>query len=492
MEHSPSKAHDQTFALSSQLRDKRSSACFFFAALLLSLFGVSSQAQVAHWVAGYFPAWELGDGTNSNPPLHVVDFSSMTVVAYFGFIPSPDGAIDTSDNINYKGSSALIMAAHAVGTKVTMSIGGWNTGARFEEATSPGNLNAFVSNIVGIVKRHGYDGVDLDWEPLNSADYAQFTNLAKALRAALPSPYLLTIATGAGTEKLMASVCGYFDEINLMTYDLMGAWQGWVSWYNSALYDNGITVAWSKPVPSCNNILEGFINAGVPPSKLGIGAEFSGTIWKGGVMTNGNGVTGPDEKWITPPSVQFDVPLYWHDGSGIMQKYYSTANHHWDSGAQASYLSIDSVGTANDMFISYDDSASIVAKVNYIKNKNIGGLILYELGWGYPGNGTYPLLKAIKEAFGYGSQPPGPVLDQNYPNPFSAKTTINYRLVAGCFVILRVYDSLGTEVATLVHSYQNAGRHSVQFNGKNLPGGVYKYTLKIPAGEVSEKMVLLK
>ncbi len=368
------------------------------------IFSISSAsdcfAQARHWVTCYYPGWEVGNGTNSNPPINVVNFSSMTAVVYFGFTPYPNGAIDTSDNMSSEGSNALVREAHAAGTAVIMGIGGWQTQKLFEGATRPAELDTFVRNIVKFVRKSHYDGVDIDWEPLTNSDFSAYANLTKALRAALPHPYILTAATSSGSQNLMASLSEYFDEINLMTYDLSFPSDGWVTWYNSALYDDGITVGWSKPVPACDNIIKKFTDAGVPASKLGIGAELAGAVWRGGVMMDGKGVTRPDQKWISPPSVRFDVPLYWHDGSGIMQKYYSKSDEHWDPVAKVPYLSIHAGQNSGDMFVSYDDSASIAAKAAYVKKKKLGGIILYELGWGYPGDGKYPLLEAAGNAFG--------------------------------------------------------------------------------------------
>ncbi len=359
------------------------------------------QAQTNHWITGYFPGWELGDGTtNSRPPLSAVDFSSMTVVSYFGYLPYANGHVDSSDGMNYKGSWALVKAAHAAGAKVVMTMGGWQSQSRFEGATAGSNLNTYVNDIVSIIKKYDYDGVDIDWEPLASQDFAQFTNLVRALRIALPHPYLLTVATGAGASKVIAPIWKYFDQINLMTYDLSFPSQDWITWYNSAVYIYGkAAVNGAEASASCNSVVSEFVNSGVPYSSLGIGAEFAGAVWKGGKMEDGTGVTGPNQSWTTPPTVQFDVPLYWKDGSGIMQKYYNPKCYHWDSGAGAPYLSINGTRSDEDYFISFDDSASIVAKIKYIKQKKLGGLILYELGWGYPGTGDYPLLEVAKNAF---------------------------------------------------------------------------------------------
>jgi hypothetical protein len=69
-------------------------------------------------------------------------------------------------------------------------------------------------------------------------------------------------------------------------------------------------------------------------------------------------------------------------------------------------------------------------------------------------------------------------LDQNYPNPFNPNTTITYQLQSVNYVILKVFDVLGKEVATLVNEVQQSGNKSVRFNAETLPSGVYFYRLQ--------------
>jgi len=365
----------------------------------------------------------------------------MTIVAYFGFGPDASGAIDTTTTgFSDEGSDSLVKYAHAAGTKVVMSIGGWNTEGGFENATTSGNLNKFVSEIVSIVRNFGYDGVDIDWEPLYTVqDSGQFTNLIKTLRDSLAHPYLLTSTDerwddGSGT--LMNSLQTFLDQINIMTYDMSGAWQDWVTWYNGSLHTYGMaSTNGGEAYANCDSTINIFLEAGVAAAKLGIGSEFAGAVWNGGVTTNGTGVTGPNQAWTTAPTIYFDVPLYWSDGSGILQKYYKSQNYHWDSQAQASYLSVTGPADSDDYFISYEDTNDINAKFNYISQRGLGGLIIYELGWGYPGNGTYPLLALVKRDRGAGGSQPPPseafVYHDSLLSPWmdvsNEDTTINYK-----------------------------------------------------------------
>lgn len=70
-------------------------------------------------------------------------------------------------------------------------------------------------------------------------------------------------------------------------------------------------------------------------------------------------------------------------------------------------------------------------------------------------------------------------LAQNYPNPFNPTTTIRWQSPIGGTQTLKVYDMLGKEVAALVNEYKPAGNYSIQFDGKNLPSGVYIYKIHV-------------
>ena len=83
-------------------------------------------------------------------------------------------------------------------------------------------------------------------------------------------------------------------------------------------------------------------------------------------------------------------------------------------------------------------------------------------------------------------------LSQNYPNPFNPSTVINYSLLKSENVKLKIYNMLGVEVMELVNARQYAGSHRVEFNGTNLAGGVYFYTLSAGEFTQTKKMMLVK
>jgi hypothetical protein len=83
-------------------------------------------------------------------------------------------------------------------------------------------------------------------------------------------------------------------------------------------------------------------------------------------------------------------------------------------------------------------------------------------------------------------------LEQNYPNPFNPSTKIKFQIPVSGFVNLKVYDVLGTEVATLVNEEKFAGSYEVQFNASEFPSGIYFYTLKAGDFIQTKKMILIK
>lgn len=83
-------------------------------------------------------------------------------------------------------------------------------------------------------------------------------------------------------------------------------------------------------------------------------------------------------------------------------------------------------------------------------------------------------------------------LDQNYPNPFNPTTQINYSVPKTGFVSLKVYNTLGQEVATLFEGLQHAGNYVATFDGKGLSSGIFFYRLQSDNISLTKKFVLMK
>ena len=84
------------------------------------------------------------------------------------------------------------------------------------------------------------------------------------------------------------------------------------------------------------------------------------------------------------------------------------------------------------------------------------------------------------------------VLAQNYPNPFNPTTRIRYSIPHLEKVVLKVYDILGKEIATLVNEEKAAGNYEVKFDGSKLSSGVYFYQMRAGDFIETKKFVLIK
>jgi GH18 family chitinase len=370
------------------------------------LFGcVASSTAAELWATAYFPA-----SAESIMPLSDIDFSVITHVIQFSLMPTPDGSFDeNAGGITRSNTADLVSVAHAAGKKVLICVGGANSGQGFRGAISNHNRAAFISALVRFMSSGNYDGIDLDWEPLLVSDFPQYTNLVLELRTAMdsfPTRKLLTAAASAyptygdpaGSEYGMFSTMqAKFDQINIMTYDLSGAYAGWVTWFNSPIYDGGCRFSTTGSlVPSIDGAVENFLTNGVSPGKLGIGVAFYGDVWSGGTGASTGGVSQPRQSWVSTPTVT-QVPY-----AEIMSSYYQSNFYRWDTNAQAAYLSIDRPGAADDKFISYDDEHTCEAKVRYAREHGLGGIMIWQLAQDHrsdqPAGRRDPLVQAIQRA----------------------------------------------------------------------------------------------
>jgi hypothetical protein len=83
-------------------------------------------------------------------------------------------------------------------------------------------------------------------------------------------------------------------------------------------------------------------------------------------------------------------------------------------------------------------------------------------------------------------------LEQNYPNPFNPATNITYTLPNSDRVKLEIFDITGQKITTLIDGIENAGRHVVRFNAKNIASGVYFYKIQFNSITLTKSMLLLR
>lgn len=386
--------------------------------------------QTSLWALAYYPSYK------NTMPISAIPFNSLTHIAYFGLVPAHSPGTSTCNASGSCGltegtpgtltdpfglllqSPAFVRAAHAAGVKALLSIGGdtsVDAPLGFQQAmlTASSRTN-LVNNIVTAMAQDGYDGVDINWESIRfPADVSNFQTFITQLRAALdqkapPTHYVLGYPAGTASDypnytnnaNMIFPVQNAIDQINLQTYGMAGAFPGWVTWHNSPLYAGTCIFPGQPPVapPSVDQQVQAFIAAGISKSKIGIGIQLDAMDWAGGSGTTTGGASQPCQTWTRDPTINSVT-------AATVITNYTAANGYtanFDPVTQSAWLSNDQPGSANDHFVSVENSQSIQAKGNYLKSLGLGGAIIFEVSGDYlptqpAGDAQHPLMTAIRQ-----------------------------------------------------------------------------------------------
>ncbi|KKA30054.1 hypothetical protein TD95_003582 [Thielaviopsis punctulata] len=256
--------------------------------------------------------------------------------------------------------------------KSLLSIGGWTWSTNFSTvAASPAKRKTFAQSSVKIMADWGFDGIDIDWEyPESVTDAANFNLLVKDVRTELdayaanytPSyHYQLTMAASAGPLKygnLSFPFLGEtLDYINLMAYDYGGSWE------NSSSYLANVYGSDSNPATPFNTeqAIEAYIGGGVPAAKMVLGMPVYGRSFDN---TSGMGKPYSGVGTGTWEAGVWDYKALPHAG----------ATYYYDKKLIAGYA----YNNQTRELVSYDTPEVVKAKVQYIKNKGLGGSMFWE------------------------------------------------------------------------------------------------------------------
>lgn len=403
--------------------------------------------------------------------------------------PEISGA-ESDPGLPYKGHFNLLQKYKQLHphVKTLISVGGWaESGGYFDSngdrVASGGfysmttnadlsinyqGINTFADSAVAFIRQYGFDGVDIDYEYPTSMNDAgnpddfvlanslrgglmrSYIELMKVLRQKLDAAgaadgkhYLLTIASPSSGYLLRGmeafQVTQYLDYVNIMTYDLHGAWNQFVG-HNAALFDSGNDAelaAWNYYTTSQYQQI-GYLNTDwayhyfrgtMPAGRINIGIPYYSRGWKnvqggnfglwgtaalpnqqqcppgtGGstVSQCGNGATGIDNLWHDKNVQGNEMPAgsnpLWHTmnlAEGITGSYLpvyglDTVNNpeHQLTGTYSSYYDATAVGSwlwnqQKKVFLSVETEQSIATKAQYVIDQGIGGVMFWELAGDY-------------------------------------------------------------------------------------------------------------
>lgn len=283
--------------------------------------------------------------------------------------------------------------------KILISIGGWTRCGYFSEmASTRAGRESFIESCIALLCRCGWlAGLDIDWEypacerPADARDpdgdegcpvyesavrdRENFTALLRELRAAMDDTFgknekkLTACASGAPmgalAQQSWADAAPYLDFINIMSYDLAGAWEG-ISGYASCA---------AKAAAGA----EFLTRQGVPAEKICIGAPLYGTVMRLQKMPEpGERIVGAPVEPEKPSQRLLDQTVLRslaQQDAGAGRGWH--AEYDEENGAAWMYCD-DAESEYARWFISYESRQSLAEKLKLIHGKNLGGVIVWE------------------------------------------------------------------------------------------------------------------
>ncbi|MBC8062399.1 MAG: glycoside hydrolase [Clostridiaceae bacterium] len=377
-------------------------------------------------VVTYFPNWAMYNSAHQSMLPKDIPWDKITVVNHAFFtvdssykIASLDTFADFEKQLDHSGDWTQTLKGcfgeykYYKGIypdkKILVSIGGWTRGENFHAmALTAASRKVFTDSVVAFLKQYPFiDGIDIDWEypgidrkgdsndqydkgcPGGLEDKTNYTLLMQDIRNAYNANGLvgkmLTIAAPAGYEKMSLvepdKYSQYLDFINVMTYDIHGAWEN-VTNHQSALYVNPSDPSATSPTDIKNKYNTDYAMRAyrdiykIPASKLNVGSPFYSRGWKGvtpgpkgdGLYQTATGAyTGSLDNPSSPGGQEPWFKLKQLETTAGWNKYY-------DNVAKAVYLYNSSTGA----FLTYEDEKTLGDKCDYVVNNGYGGMLIWD------------------------------------------------------------------------------------------------------------------
>ncbi len=404
-------------------------------------------------VVGYYPYWV--QNTFLPNDLDLETFSHINHSFAWpneqGEIIAPAGMLDPS----------IVDYVHSHNRKIILSLGGWGTvqTAGFVSSTSTFELRSeFIANIIDKMITYGYDGVDVDWEhPQSTVQKNNLTKFIEELDSTfyeLDPEFLITMAVPtsnwSGQWYDFSSLRPHVDFFNAMTYDIHGSWSSNAG-HNSPLYQSPP----GDPDGSVETGINYLINTrGLPDSKINMGIPFWGKKY------NASQINGSFSGSV--------VDMHY---SEILSLVNNGWDYQWDNNAKCPYLVKDD----QSQIITYDNPLSVQRKCEFAKDRNLGGVMVWALG--YDNMNTSESLTSAIHTHWLHTENEKRIIPENinlnaYPNPFNPQTTINFDLPYSNKIVLDIFDVNGRLVDNVLNGFFEKGHHSHVWDPLS-----HKYTL---------------
>lgn len=348
--------------------------------------------------AAYWPSW-----TQTFPP-SAIDTTLFTHIFYAFLLPS---------NVTFKlevSESTASLLKNFTGTlhqknppvKTLVSIGGGSSDPKLfaRMASNKGSRSIFIDSAMEVARRHGFDGLDLDWEfPKDPKEMVDLGQLFKEWRVAIRkeaksthrSPLLLTAAVYFSVDFQwdetyrkfpVASIAKSLDWVNAMCFDYRGSWDTSATGAHAALYDPKSNISTSYGLTS-------WVRAGVPGNMVVMGLPLYGKTWL---------LKDPKVNGIGAPATAAGPG---DDGVLIFSQ---VEKFNKENGATVVYdaKTVSTYSYAGTTWIGYDDSRSTTVKLEFAQALGLRGYFFWALSY----DSEWEISKQGNPVFGHEFQLP--------------------------------------------------------------------------------------
>ena len=361
--NSPKKSYFQNM--------KRVKISKMFTVALLGIAGIST-AWAAPLFIGYYPDWGKW-----HKPAYTVDkvpYNKLTHILWSFITPNTDGSLKGDAADDPSALDSMVTLAHAVGTKVIVSLGGGGQSENFVPVASDDALRGkFVENLVQFVADHNLDGLDMDWEweyKPPEADTTAYSKLLTELREALPKDKSLSAALPCSpyygkwfTPEVLVKNLDWF---GFMTYDMTGDWDE-KAMFDSPLYPHEDYTTWSW-----EETRDYWKERGVPTEKMVFGIPSFGFEFKG--------ATGPGTDFTK--------------GSAKQVAYKDIVkNTDWEYFYDS--IAVEPYGVSSTGYVTFEEPHSSAIKSRWVKENGYAGIMVWEVSHDYIEDIGNPILDSI-------------------------------------------------------------------------------------------------
>ena len=303
-------------------------------------------------VIGYLPYW-MDDGPDG------LRYDVLTVVNYFAAHVEPDGDLSDLNGWGGEASEQLVTQAHAAGCRVALTVANFDDDELHDLLSSPSNRANAIEQLLDQVLAMNADGVDVDFEGMDTADKPHLTSFMQEMQAefeaAMPDPWL-TLATPA------VDWSGAYDYDELMYASngcfFMGYGYHWSAGDPGPLAPKSSSATWGSYCLSWS--IEDYLESGGEdnPHGINMGLPLYGRSWP----TTDNGVPGE--------ATEEGTSVVWASSHSQGQ----ATGRLWDSVTSTPYTFPDSTHQ-----LWYDDVESLEIKIDWIVQEGIQGLGFWAL-----------------------------------------------------------------------------------------------------------------